>query len=250
MKSFSKLVFSYFLILYLPSFSQPTDLMIEETEAEPFQFGVRAESVFPIFTGPGIFIRVSDEFEASAYYGLTPETYYTTIGTVAASTGGNSAYADVIRAAFQNNSILKVSGVYKPLHWNWNFGVSSYMIAADGSAGIDTVLSAATGRDYSTLKNALTAAGRSTQVQLKSALVVFEIHAKHIWKLQSAGELSLGFGFAKVMNSKVNITTGLALFDSTTAGQNIISQSETDLQSIIQDNGMTPTLSLGYDYIF
>lgn len=240
----------FFVILILTQMAAASDVLLVEESSEPFQFGLRAETVFPIFIGPGIFIKLNDSMEFSASYGFTPEPYYTTIGSVAASMGSNSSYADVIRAAFQNNSILKVAGHFTPNSSNWSFGIGSYVLAASGNANIDTVLAASTGRDYTGLKNALTALGRPTQVQLKSNLVIFEVFAKHKWNFEHRGDLTAGLGVAKVMSAKVDVQTGLTVFESTVIGQNLISQSETDLQSIIEDNGISPTISVAYDYFF
>ena len=226
---------------------------LEAPAAEKFyQFGLKAETVFPIFIGPSATLSLGQHFETSVGFGLTPEPYYNVIANVSASMGGNSSYGDVIRAAFKNNSIVKISALHKfnPVAPGWFLGLTANQLKAKGDADIDTVLAAATVRDYSNLKTLLTLLGRSTKVDLTSDLLIAEMFGGYIWPLTPASEVKVSLGIAKIIDAKVKMATGLSAFESSTAGKSLISQSESDLVKILKDNGISPTMAVTYDYFF
>jgi hypothetical protein len=249
--------FSKDVPLESPELDGPSDVQSgspsnEKHSDKYVEIGVKAESVFPIFLGPSLTLTLGKHFETALGFGLTPEAYYNVIADVSASMGGNSAYADVIRAAFKNNSMVKISGLYKwaPQAPGWFFGAGANQLKSKGDADIDTVLTAATGRDYSELKSLLTILGRSTKVDLTSDLLIVELFGGYIWPLTSTSEFKLGFGVAKIVDAKVKLATGLSSFESSAAGKNLLSQSESDLVQIIKDNGISPTILVNFDYFF
>lgn len=213
---------------------------------------LRTETTLPLFVGAGVGYAPSDQFDFSLFFGITPEIYYRMIGQVSAQMGGNAAYKDVIVAAFQNNNVLKCSGQYffDRKGTGWSSGISGYFVTSSGSAPIDTVLTAATGRDYTTLKNLLTATGRPTNVDMKGALMIFEINAGYDWKLNASSDLRLNFGLAKVFTADVQLKTGLSNFEATQTGSSLMRQSESDLEKIIVDNGFSPILGIDYSFNF
>lgn len=239
------------LICFLTRLALGQEVAAPEPE-NGYQFGLKAETVFPLFMGPSVSLTLGKHFETSLGIGLTPEPYYNVIANVSASMSGNGSYADVIRAAFKNNSIVKLSGLYKfgPQAVGWFLGLSANQLRANGDADIDTVLAAATGRDYSGLKTVLTVLGRSTKVDLASDLIILEIFGGHSWPVTPESEIKVGLGIAKIIDAKVKLATGLSTFESTAAGKNLLAQSESDLVKILKDYGLSPTIVFAYDYYF
>lgn len=243
------------LLMFLQTLVFSLSVLSQELETPPrssLGFSLRTESTLPLFLGAGFGFSPHEKMDLALYFGLTPEPYYRIIGKTAASMGGNAAYEDVIVAAFQNNSVQKAVARYyfDKKGSGWSLGLSGYLVASSGQAPINTVLTAATGRDYSSLITLLNAAGRPTQVEMKGSLSVFEIHGGYEHEINSSSKIHLFLGLAKVFKSEVQLKTGLTTFESTQVGQNLMRQSESDLEKIIVDNGISPTLGFEYHYNF
>lgn len=219
---------------------------------ENFQLAPYVGTTFPIFLGGGVSATVHDNYEISLGYGFAPEPYYKVIGSVAAELGGNSAYKDVIEAGFQDNSIIKGNFQYNFSNASsgWHAGSSVLMLESSGQAGIDTVLAAATGKDYTTLKNLLTAAGRNTEVDMDSDLLIVEIYGGYKWALEKNFVANLNIGIAKVMESSVKLKTGLPAFESSASGSALLRSTESDLEGILSDYGISPTIAGDLTYLF
>lgn len=216
------------------------------------QFYGTASTAFPLFAGGGIGMIYASNFDLRLSYGQTPQSYYKFIGEAAASSGENEAYKDVIESAFYKNSLAKIDFDYhyESIRTGWVIGGSFYYLKSKGQAEIDQVLGAATGRDYTALKNLLIAAGRSTEVEMDSTLYISEIHIGYNWNLINRLILSSSLGVAKVTGADVNLKTGLPNFEASQAGSNLMRQSESDLEDILKDQGATASIALNLKYLF
>lgn len=217
-----------------------------------FKFYGAASTVFPVFVGAGLGVIYKNTFDLRLSYGLTPEPYYKVIGEVAASQGDNDAYKDVISAAFKNNSLIKIDTdfYFNSPESGWLVGGSYAILKSNGQAEIDRVLAAANGKDYTTLKNLLNAAGKSTQIDMDSNLNILEIHFGYNWNPYTNLILSTTVGVAKIIESEVSLKTGLPNFEASQIGNNLMRQSESDLEAIIKDYGVSPTLGFNLLYTF
>lgn len=224
---------------------------VKET-SKNFKFYPTATTLFPVFAGGGLGLIFKDSLDLRVQYGITPEIYYQVIGDVAASQGGNNAYKDVIESAFQNNTLFKIDGDYYfgSTQSGWLIGGAYSFLQSKGQAGIDQVLTAATKRDYTGLKTLLTLAGRSNQVDIETTLDIVEIHLGYNWSPYPNFIVSTTLGVAKVFAGEIKLKTGLANFESTQAGNTLMRQSETDLENIIIDYGISPTVGLNLFYTF
>lgn len=224
----------------------------DSSASSDFQFYPEVKTVVPVFLGFGAGMSYQDHFEIDFAYGLTPKPYYQTIGSVAATLSGNSAYKDVIESAFQNNSLWRIGMKYNftSSKKGWSLGLAFSRLKSSGKAGIDKVLQAATGQDYTTLKNLLTSAGRSTEVDMDGTLTIGEIQAGYTWELNPHLSLAAALGVGKVLNSDIHLKTGLTAFESTPAGNSLMRSSEDDLESIIDEYGISPTLGINLNYVF
>lgn len=218
----------------------------------PVQIYGKAETVFPLFVGAGVGLNIVDSFDFSVMYGLTPEPYSQVIGEAAAQFGGNSAYKDVVESAFKNNSMIRAEGNYffESARTGWLAGGAFSYLTANGKAGIDRVLTAATGKDYSALRQGLVLAGKNPEVDIDTKMMIIDLRGGYSWDITHSFILKASVGVAKVVWSEVNLKSGLAGFEQTAYGNNTMRTAESDIQSIINDNGISPTLGVEINYVF
>jgi hypothetical protein len=224
----------------------------QELKKKRSLFSVEAITTFPVVVGAGVNYHATENFLVNIGAGVTPQPYYSFIGTMAAQYGGNSAYKDVIEAAFQNNSLIRISSLYNLSGDYKKFGLGGVVsqLKSSGTAGIDKVLAASNGRDYTSLKNLLIAAGRNPNVDIDSTLLIAEIYANYRLVDNKNFLIDAQLGFTKVMTAEVHFKTGLSNFESTTAGNNLMRSSESDTEDIITQYGMAPTIGIKAVYLF
>ena len=216
------------------------------------RFAPQVMTVFPTFLGVGAAVVINDHFEPSVAFGLMPQPYYQVIGDVAASLADNSAYKDVVEAAFQNNLIWRIGLQYnfiKPEE-GWWIGFANSLVNSSGVADINQVLQAGTGKDYTQLKNLLTAAGRSTQVDIEGFLLIAELRAGYSWSLAPQCVLKASGGLAKIFSADIKLETGLPNFEASAAGNSLMRSSEQELEDIVIQYGVSPILGLDLAYYF
>ncbi len=220
--------------------------------ASPVQVYGKAETVFPLFVGAGVGINIIDSFDLSLMYGLTPEPYYQVIGDAASQYGGNSAYKDVVESAFKNNNLIRAEGNYffESARTGWLAGGAFSYLTANGKAGIDRVLTAATGKDYSALRQGLILAGKNPEVDIDTKMMIIDIRGGYSWDITHSFIVKASVGVAKVVWSEVSLKSGLAGFEQTAYGNNTMRSAESDIQSIINENGISPTLGVEINYVF
>lgn len=206
----------------------------------------------PLFIGAGGGYSFNEHIQADLIYGITPQPFYSLIGQVAAESAGNSSYRDVIEAAFQNNSLWRVSSTYNLTNrvTGFHFTVAGSVLEASGDAEINSVLKASTGRDYSTLIALLIASGRSSKVHIDSTLQILELQVSYSWNFNQNWVVDLSGGFLKVVNSDVHLKTGLPNYESSASGNSQMRASENDLESIIEEYGLSPTAGVQVKYLF
>lgn len=232
------------LFLSLPSLS--------EESKHKSNFSIQAMTTFPTVVGADINYHLNQQFVLGIGAGVIPQPYYSFIGQMAAQYGGNSAYKDVIEAAFQNNSMLKVtsqynfSGDYKKI----GIGAVFSQLKSSGVAGIDKVLTASNGKDYSNLKNLLVAAGRDPNVDINSTLIIAEVYASYRFADYKNFYFEGQVGVAKVVSADINFKSGLQNFEATAVGNNLMRSSESETESIVTQYGLTPTIGIKTVYLF
>lgn len=206
----------------------------------------------PLFIGAGGGYSFNDHIQADVIYGVTPQPFYSLIGQVAAESSGNGSYRDVIEAAFQNNSLWRLSSTYNLTNRisGFHFTVAGSVLEASGEAEINSVLRAGTGRDYSTLIALLIAAGRSSKVHIDSTLQILEMQVSYSWNFNQNWVVDLSGGFLKVLSSDVHLKTGLSTYESTPSGNSQMRATENDIESIIEEYGLSPTAGLQIKYLF
>ncbi len=236
----------YVLLILLLFFVQSTNY------CRDVEFVPHVETVFPVFSGGGVSAVIKDNFEIGLSFGVTPSPYYETIGNVAASYANDDNYKEVINAAFQNNSITRGEFQYNfnNARSGWSIGFSFSKLKSSGLAGIDTVLEIATGEDFTILKNILVALGKDLYVNISSEILLAEIYGGRRWNLIDNLTLDLYLGVIKVTDVDVTLTTGLPAFESTIFGGSLMSTAKSDIEQIVLDNGISPTVSLGISYVF
>jgi hypothetical protein len=230
----------------------PPPVAAAKEETLQLEIAPQVSTIFPIFAGGGADFVIDKHFQLGFSYGITPKGYYSEIGQVAADLGGNAAYKNVIEAAFQNNSLWRADLQYnfRTARSGWHVGFAFSHLTSSGNAGIDSVLQAASGLDYSQLTTLLTQAGKSTEVAMQSSLWLGEIHGGYSWELGNSFVLTTQIGVTKVLGNSVQLDTGLPTFEATKAGSTLISSSESSLQSIINQYGVSPTLGVTFSYFF
>lgn len=220
------------------AFSQdsPTSLLISPGET----------TIFPIFYGISGKVIIDKQYDLGISYGLAPKSYYTMIGNIAAEFGDNSAYDDVIEAAFQNNSIWMFE-----FRYNFEKSLSGFFVKAsylrlqsNGSANVDTVLHAITGQSYGLLKDALIATGRSPEIDLDAVAHIGEIAWGYSWQFADVVIVSASLGIGKIFASKIELKTGLPSFEATEAGSNLLRTGESKVEDIIEEYGLSPTIGV------
>lgn len=224
----------------------------EPREIRNFQFVPKAVTIIPIFMGVGADLIVYERLQVGASIGFTPTMYSSTIGTVAANLGGHSSYKDVVEAAFQNNFMWRVNAQFnfKSSTQGWRLGVAFSYLTSSGQADITTVLSSATRNNYSQLTNLLATAGRSTEVSMNSSVLIGEIYTGYSLEVIENLSLTATLGIGKVLNSDILLKTGLPDFESSELGHTLMRNTELELQRIVIEYGLSPTLGLQASYAF
>jgi hypothetical protein len=132
----------------------------------------------------------------------------------------------------------------------WCSGISISRLISTGKAGIDEVLRAATGNDFTQLKNLLTAAGRSTDVNLDGTLVIGELSGGYSWGFMENASITLTGGVAKILKTEIRLKTGLSNFEATNLGNSLMRSSEDEIESIVNQYGLFPIVGVGAGYYF
>ena len=171
---------------------------------------------------------------------------------MAANFSGNAAYKDVVEAAFQNNTLTRVDLSYQfsDHQSGWSAGSAVSRLHASGRAEIDSVLAAGTGNVFTGLINLLIAAGKDTKVDMTTTINIGEIFFAYRWNAPSHLVVKGIFGVAKVLSADVSIKTDMPNFESSNAGKKLISNTESDIEDIIVQYGLSPTVGAQLSYFF
>jgi hypothetical protein len=215
-------------------------------------FSPYVETTFPVSVSVGGNVIFNDAFSFGLGFGVLPSTYSAAIGAFTAEYGNKNAYKDLVEAAFHDNSLIRVHGSYffKNAKSGWSVGMAYDHINTSGTADVDTVLEATTGNDFTNLKNLLIAAGRSTDVDLSGRMHILELWLARTSEVSKNLSLVCSFGLAKIIAADTEISTGLKNFESSASGATLLSDTEKDLDKILVNYGVSPTLGLSVNYIF
>lgn len=216
------------------------------------QWAPQVATIFPTMIGAGFSVTRSQHYGFSLLAGTTPKPYHEAIASVAADIADNGSYEGVINSAFENNFLARAAFQYNftSPRKGWNIQLGASMLKSKGDATIDEVLAVSTGNDYTNLKNLLIAAGKDPSVDLDSSLVIAELSTGYTWPVSKKMSLSANFGVAKVMSADMEISTGLPNFEKSAQGKKLLSSTESDLETVVEDYGLTPTLGLTLAYLF
>lgn len=216
------------------------------------QWSPQVATIFPTMIGAGVSVTRSQHYGFSLLAGTTPKPYHEAIASVASDIANNGSYEGVINSAFENNFLARAALQYNftSPKKGWNIQLGASMLKSKGDATIDEVLAVSTGNDYTNLKNLLIAAGRDPSVDLDSTLVIAELSTGYTWPVSKKMALSANFGVAKVLSADMEISTGLPNFEKSAQGKKLLSSTESDLETVVEDYGLTPTLGLTLAYLF
>lgn len=220
------------------------------TTTQAFEIKPEVSTTAPLFLGIGASMEFTLNWGLDLQFGFAPEVYTDAIASYVADSSGNSSYDEVIKAAFKNNQMWKIGASYKideaP---GWKAAAAIYGVNSSGSAGVDKVLGAATGRDYTNLKSFLIAAGKDPNVQMKTDLKIFEISGIYTWNY-SDWNIEGQLGLAKVAQAEINLKTRLPNFEASANGKALLRGSEADMEDIIEEYGITPVIGISANYHF
>lgn len=229
-------------------------LLARADEAETsslFRLGAGAKTVFPLFLGAEGNALLNDRFEVGLGFGFTPGFYASTIGGVAASIGNNSKYKALTEAALSSSSAVRLHIQYNFRgKRGWRLGLAGSRMATEGSASIDEVLGATSGNDFTSLKNQLIAAGRNPNVTMSTNTFSVELYGGYAFQIVDNFHLSTTIGFLKLFNPNVALTTELPAFNASASGRNLLRETESDIEKILNDYGYAPTVAIGLVYWF
>lgn len=210
------------------------------------------ETQVPIFAGVGVAVNWDQFIDWKLQMGTTPALYTQMIGTVAAEVGENEAYDDVIQDSLSHNWSIKTDlevGFSRAPN-RWYLGVGATRIETHGTSDIPSVLAAATGEDYSNLVNFLVLAGKSTNVNIEGSLVIVDLTLGRHIPLDENWILKANIGVAKIVSVETEVSTELPNFDASQGGQQLLNQTETDLEEILLEYGLSPLLGVSISYQF
>jgi hypothetical protein len=223
----------------------------DDSSRRTIRFTPQTATVFPLFLGAGAEVSYRGKLALGLNYGLTPKAYSKAIAEAAASIANEPSYRKVIEAAFQHNEMIRAYAEYR-FRENGGFKIGSAysQLSASGTAAIDDVLEQPTGILYTILKNLLLSQGKDPNVNMKSDLGIGELYVGYGWNLSRSFTLAFDLGVAKVFSSDIRLSTEAPSYDNSSQGRTQLRQSESDLEKIIRENGITPTLGLRAGYTF
>lgn len=209
-------------------------------------------TVFPTFAGAGLDLVLREHLQMGLSLGYTPSMYAQAIGETTANLGGRASYQEVTEAAFQNNFMWRgnVQYNFRSSSQGWKLGFAFSHLTSSGKAEIDSVLQAATGNDYSQLISLLKVAGRSTEVDMESTVFIGEIFAGYTWELLTNLGITATLGIGKVLSSDILLETGLPNFEASQFGSSLMRSTEQELERIVIEYGLAPTLGISASYTF
>ncbi len=230
---------------------ETTDAKTAETH-RTFQFVPQVATVFPTFIGGGAAVALFDTYEMNFLYGVTPKLYHETIANVAADMATRPSYEGIVNTAFDNNSLIRSAFLYnfKAARQGWNAGFAFSLLKADGIAQLKDVDESSDSSGLAALIALLIGSGEDPTIQLKSELFIAELNFGYKWLIAKKFSLGASLGVAKVLSAKMDLSTALPNYDSSDEGEKTLGEAENDLEDVVVDYGITPTLGLSIAYGF
>jgi hypothetical protein len=252
MNQFVKILIALFCLSFATNANSQDESSSSGGSASGFRVSPQIATIFPTFLGVGASLILNENYELNLMYGTTPEPYHETIASVAADLADDQSYEGVINSAFQDNQTLRAAFNYnfKSSREGWNIGLSFSYLSSEGQAGIDDVLSAVTGRDFSGLRTILINRGRDPEVDLDSELTVAELNFGYRWPVSTRLTFGASAGAIKVLSADMKIKTGLPNFEASPAGSSLLRSTESDLEEIVVENGISPVIGVSLSYNF
>ncbi len=232
--------------------TNPPPLPTSHQDPLEWSFKPFVETQAPFYAGLGGAVVWRNQLDLRLGVGTMPQPYAAIIGETAAYYGENPAYSEAIQDSFENNWALRGQVEYgfsqHPSRWFLAFGATR--IQTQGRSDIPTVVQAVTGEDFSNLINLLRLAGRSTDVNIEGHVVLVDLSLGRYFAFDEQWALKINVGVAKVVDAETEMSTELPAFDSSPGGQNLINATESDLEQVLLDYGVSPTLGLSLNYQF
>lgn len=216
------------------------------------QFAPELQTQIPLFTGVGASMEFDQQFVFGGAIGLAPSPFISLVGEAAAQAGENSSYKTLIEDAFTNNWAFRVYGEagFTKSPQRWFVGAAFSYIETSGTSDIDSVLSAATGKNYTTLLTLLRANGKSTNMSLSGFVMILDISIGRYIPIHENFYLKASAGVAKVVNAESELSTELTNFDNSNPGRQLLTESEGEIEDIVINYGWSPTLGVSLHYSF
>ncbi len=234
-----------------PAATPPAAVATSESP-RTFRFEPQLATVFPTFIGAGAGVAFREHYELNVLYGVTPQLYHETIAKVAADIAGEPSYEGIVNTAFNNNSVLRSAFQYNfgSVNKGWTSGFAFSLFHADGVAQLKDVAESSNSSGLAALLALLIGAGKDPTVELKSELFIAELNFGYRWPLTKKLSLGANLGVAKVVSAEMQLSTELPNYDSSAQGKKTLRETESDLETVVEKYGITPTLGLGLCYIF
>ncbi len=215
------------------------------------RFGLGLETSFPTQASLGVSMRSTSGVIVFAGLGILPSTYSQAIGSFTASSSGNGGYQNLVEDALEKNWLLHLKSQY---HFSskkrWFIGTSLIYLESQGSSSLTNTLAVATGRDYTILQNLLNLANKEDKITLDGEMFIGEIYGGYRVPLGGQLHLFASFGFSFVLQVDTDMTTELPNFDASSFGSSLLNDSESDLEAVVLEYGLAPSISLGLQYWF
>ncbi len=215
------------------------------------RFGLGLETSFPTQASFGVSMRSTSGVIVFAGLGILPPSYSQAIGTFTANSSGNGGYQKLVEDALEKNWLLHLKSQY---HFSskkrWYIGTSLIYLESQGSSSLTNTLAVATGRDYTILQNLLNLANKEDNITLEGEMFIGEIYGGYRIPLGSNFHFFASFGFSFVLQVDTEMTTELPNFDSSNVGSSLLNDSESDLEAVVLEYGLAPSLSFGVQYWF
>ena len=241
-----------FGVLALVAFGTPTmakeqklKKRVVRSSPKPLKHSLSFVSDMPIHSSLAYEYHFDSGVYLSTGVGFVPEAYYRTIGSVASKQGGNDNYADYMNAAFKENSLFRINLGYRfgeQKRWAFSSGLS--WITTEGEASLIDVVQLVTGRDFTGIRNLLLLAGKTDTAKLRGGMTLGHIDGMYWIPINRRLHLSLHFGLSFVLQSFAQLSTELEALDNSALGEALLSATESDLEGIVQEYGVSPTLGL------
>jgi hypothetical protein len=240
-----------------PAKAEPAEEIDFQTISQPvestrrsFHWDVASRNL--IFFGTGIEGGATWNSKLRASLGLyaSPGFFASGFGSFSAKLAGKTEYKSIFSSVLSGQVVPMVGATYH-LDRDEGFwiGASLGYSSASGEVTLGD-LEASTGRSYTILKTALTRAGKPQEVTVSSSVIWAEVSGGYLWKIAPRWNVLAGAGVVKSIGASSTFSTQAAGFDVTPGGAALLESGQTDMDRILGQFGLSPTIALAVRYSF